>query len=173
MEKQLLDKNGIDTIVARISDEILEKNLDPSSLFIVGIKKRGDILANRIAERIESANGTKIQTEAIDITFYRDDIKLKAYKYVVMDEIQFDVTEKNVILVDDVIYTGRSIRAAIDVLIDTGRPKSLQLAVLVDRGGRELPIQPDYCGEKAEVSADGEVNVSFNELDGDDKVLIS
>ncbi len=173
MEKQLLDKNGIATVVARISDEILEKNLDPSSLCIVGIKKRGDILANRIAERIESTNGIKIQTEAIDITFYRDDIKLKAYKYVVMDEIHFDVTDKNVVLVDDVIYTGRSIRAAIDVLIDTGRPKSLQLAVLVDRGGRELPIQPNYCGEKAEVSAEGKVNVRFNELDGDDKVLIS
>jgi len=172
MQKQSLDKKDIKRIVARISTQILERNLDPSTLLIIGIKERGDILAKRIAEQIESIEGSEVAISAIDITFYRDDVQLKAYKYVGKDEINFDVTDKNVVLVDDVLFTGRSIRAAIDVLIDSGRPRSIQLAVLIDRGGRELPIQPDYTGKAIYATPDSQVLVNLEEVDGEDKVLI-
>jgi len=172
MEKQILDRNDIERIISRIANQILERNLNPSSICIIGIKKRGDILAKKIAKKIESIDGCKMETSALDITFYRDDVQLKAYKYVVKGEIQFDTTDRNVVLVDDVIFTGRSIRAAIEVLIDTGRPQSVQLAVLIDRGGRELPIQPDYIGKEIYVTSDGQVLVNLKEIDGEDKVLI-
>ena len=173
MEKQILNKQEIKSIVSRISREIIKKNPQPTTVFIVGVKSRGDVLAKRIAERIESLVGQKIETAAIDITFYRDDVHLKAYKYVVKDEIQFDVTDKNIVLVDDVIFTGRSIRAAIDALIDSGRPRTIQLAVLIDRGGRELPIQPDYVGQKIKANQNNQIQVKLKEIDGQDEVIIS
>lgn len=173
MEEQILNKKEMKRIISRISREIIKKNPEASRLFIVGVKRRGDILAKRIAKRIESLVGQKIETVAIDITFYRDDVHLKAYKYVVKDEIQFNVTDKNIVLVDDVIFTGRSIRAAIDALIDSGRPRSIQLAVLIDRGERELPIQPDYVGQKVKTSPSTQVQVKLKEIDGQDEVIIS
>lgn len=173
MEKQILDMDDIEKILSRISDEILAKNTDPSSLIIIGIKKRGDVLAKKIAQRIESKEKKKIEIYAIDITFYRDDVQLKAYKYVLKNEIRFDVADKNVVLVDDVISTGRTIRAAIDVIIDSGRPRSIQLAVLIDKGGRELPIQPDYVGKKIEADSGSVVLVKLKEVDGEDRIIIS
>jgi len=173
LEKQILNKQEIKSIVSRISREIIKKNPQPTTVFIVGVKSRGDVLAKRIAEMIESLVGQKIETAAIDITFYRDDVHLKAYKYVVKDEIQFDVTDKNIVLVDDVIFTGRSIRAAIDALIDSGRPRTIQLAVLIDRGGRELPIQPDYVGQKIKANQNNQIQVKLKEIDGQDEVIIS
>lgn len=173
MKQKILDEDEIEEIIIRISNEILERNLDPITLLIIGIKNRGDILAKKIAERIESTGRKKIATSEIDITFYRDDVHLKAYKYIVKHEIQFDITDKNIVLVDDVIFTGRSVRAAIDELIDSGRPSSIQLAVLIDRGGRELPIQPDYMGKKMFVELDRKVLVHLKEVDGEDKVFIS
>jgi len=172
MEKQILDGKDIGRIISRISSQILERNLDPSTLLIIGIKERGDILAKRIADTIESIEGSEVGLSAIDITFYRDDVQLKAYKYVVKDEIQCAVTDKNIVLVDDVLFTGRSIRAAIDELIDSGRPRSIQLAVLIDRGGREFPIQPDYTGKAIYATSDSQVVVNLEEVDGEDKVLI-
>ncbi len=168
MEKQILDRNDMERIISRIANQILERNLNPSSICIIGIKKRGDILAKKIAKKIESIDGCKMETSALDITFYRDDVQLKAYKYVVKGEIQFDTTDRNVVLVDDVIFTGRSIRAAIEVLIDTGRPQSVQLAVLIDRGGRELPIQPDFVGQRIETRPDEIVDVRVVEVDDED-----
>ena len=173
MEKQIFDGDDIERTLFRLSDEILAKNTEPSSLVFIGIKKRGDVLAKKIAQRIESLGKEKIEISAIDITFYRDDVKLKAYKYVVKNEIRFDVSDKNVVLVDDVISTGRTIRAAIDVIIDSGRPKSIQLAVLIDIGGREIPIQPDYVGQKMEIELDTEVSVKLKEVDGVDRIIIS
>jgi len=173
MKKQILDEEEIERIINRISNQILERNLDASSLIIIGMKKRGDILAKKIAKKIASIEGKEIATSAIDITFYRDDVHLKAYKYIVKNEIQFDITNKNIILVDDVIFTGRSARAAIDELMDSGRPSSIQLAVLIDREGRELPIQPDYVGKTIFAGSDGEVVVHLKEVDGEDKVFIS
>jgi len=173
MEKKILDKKEIERIISRISNQILERNLDPSILLLIGIKKRGDILAKKIAKKIESIEGEKIKTSALDITFYRDDVQLKAYKYVGKDEIQFDITDKNIVLVDDVIFTGRSIRAAVDAIMDSGRPKSIQLAVLIDRGGREFPIQPDYVGKEIHTDLESEVQVYLKEVDGEDKVSVS
>jgi len=173
MEKQIFDGDDIERTLSRISDEILARNKEPSSLVIIGIKKRGDVLAKKIAQRIESADKKKIEISAIDITFYRDDVQLKAYKYVLKNDMRFDVSDKNVVLVDDVISTGRTIRAAIDVIIDSGRPRSIQLAVLIDRGGREIPIQPDYVGQKIEIESNTEISVKLKEVDGEDRIIIS
>ena len=173
MKKQILNENEIERIISRICSEILERNNDLSSLIIIGIKQRGDILAKKIAQKIESTDGKKIPTSAIDITFYRDDVSLKAYKFIGKEEIEFDVTDKNVILVDDVIFTGRTIRAAIDVLIDSGRPKSIQLVVLIDRGSREIPIQPDYVGKRIFSDVVSDVLVHLEEIDGENKVMVS
>lgn len=173
MKKQILDDDELEQMVSRISSEILKKNSDLKSLMIIGLKKRGDILAKKIATKIEATEGVSIPTSAIDITFYRDDVHLKAYKYVVKGEIPSDVTGKNIILVDDVIFTGRSIRAAIDELMDAGRPKSIQLAVLIDRGSRELPIQPDYVGKKIAAGPESDVSVRLREIDGEDAAFVS
>ena len=173
MIKQILSEDEIERILTRMCSEILEKNSDFSGIMFIGVKNRGDILAKRLAKKIEYAEGVTIPTSAVDITFYRDDVHLKAYKYIGKNDIQFDVTDKDVILVDDVIYTGRSIRAAIDVLIDSGRPKSIQLVVLVDRGKRDLPIQPDYLGREICASQDSEVSVHLKEIDGEDKAILS
>lgn len=172
MSKRILNKEDIEKIIFRVSIEILERNPDPSRLLIIGVKNRGDVLAKRICEKIHAIDKKQVKFSAIDITFYRDDVQLKAYKYVVKDEIPYDIEDKDIVLVDDVIFTGRSIRAAIDALMDSGRPRSIQLAVLIARGGRELPIQPDYVGKKIDDYIDGEVTVHLHEVDGEDKVSI-
>ena len=173
MKEQILDENDIESMVSRISSEILQRNFSPSSLMIIGLKKRGDILAHKIATKIESTSGSSISISAIDITFYRDDVNLKAYKCINKDERPLDVTDKNIILVDDVIFTGRSIRAAMAVLMDTGRPKSIQLAVLIDRGSREIPIQPDYVGKRIMVDPGSDVSVHLKETDGENAAFVS
>jgi len=172
MSKEILNKTDIEKIIFRLSIEILERNSDPSNLIVLGIKRRGDILAKKICEKIRALENIEVKNSAIDITFYRDDVQLKAYKYVGKDEIPYDITGKDVVLADDVIHTGRSVRAAMDALLDMGRPKSIQLAVLVARGGREFPIQPDYVGKRIDDYIDDKVDVNFTEIDGEDKVII-
>lgn len=172
IKQKIIGKDEMEKTIHRMTNEILERNNDVSNLIVIGIKSRGDILAKRIAKEINSIKRKEIDTSAIDITFYRDDVNLKAYKYVVKHDIELTIDKKDVILVDDVIFTGRSIRAAIDELIDYGRPNSIQLAALVDRGGRELPIQPDYVGKKINAESDHEVSVHFKELDNENEVLI-
>lgn len=172
MTKTILSKEEMEKIIFRISVQILERNPNPSNLLIIGVKSRGDVLAKRLCGRIQSINKKEIQFSAIDITFYRDDVQLKAYKYVVKEDIPFGITDRDVVLVDDVIFTGRSIRAAIDALMDLGRPKSIQLAVLIARGGRELPIQPDFVGKKIDADIGSEISVHLEETDGEDKVSI-
>ena len=173
MQKHIMEKNDIERIISRMALEILERTDDSSPLVFIGIKNRGDILADRLAKKIESVDGRAVESSAIDITFYRDDVDLKAYKYIFKKDIQFEVNEKNVVLVDDVIFTGRSVRAALDAIVDSGRAKSIQLAVLIDRGGREFPIQPDYFGKKIQADLDSDVQVMFNETDNEDKVIIT
>lgn len=173
MKDPILDDAEMERMIARISSEILERNRRPESLIFVGLKQRGDILAERIASRIAAANGSDIPLSAIDITFYRDDVNLKAYKGIAKDALPFDITDKNVILVDDVIFTGRSIRAAMNVLMDAGRPKTIQLAVLLDRGSRELPIQPDYVGKKISVDPGRYVVVQLKDTDGINAAFLS
>ncbi|MEA2015671.1 MAG: bifunctional pyr operon transcriptional regulator/uracil phosphoribosyltransferase PyrR [Actinomycetota bacterium] len=169
----ILGKNDIERIVSRISHEILEKNRGPENLIFIGLQKRGVPLSGRIAGNIEKFEGIKIKTGKLDITFYRDDIGHNIKPVSQITDISFDIEGKNIILVDDVLYTGRTIRAAMDALIDFGRPKSIQLIVLIDRGHRELPIRADYVGKNLPTSRSESVEVKLRETDGvEDSVTV-
>lgn len=165
----IMDENAVRRAVTRITYEILERNKGADNLFIVGIFSRGAVLAERIAKKISELEKTEVLFTGLDITPYRDDISGKAD---LKNSLKLDVEGKNVILIDDVIYTGRSTRAAIDAVIECGRPKCIQLAVLVDRGHRELPIRPDYVGKNVPTSREETVKVMVRETDGTDKVVI-
>ena len=167
-----LSGNDIDRIIRRISHEILERNKGAESLVFIGLQKRGVPLAKRIAENIEKFEGIKIKTGKLDITFYRDDIGQNVKPTAQITDISFEIENMNVILVDDVLYTGRTIRAALDALIDFGRPKSIQLVVLIDRGHRELPIRADYVGKNLPTSRDESIEVKLEETDGEDSVMV-
>lgn len=170
---QIMDKDGIRRALTRIAHEILEKNSGTEDLVLIGIRRRGVPLARRIAERISEIEGTTIPLGILDITLYRDDLSQLDYQPLVRKtEVPFDITRKKVVLVDDVLYTGRTVRAALDALIDLGRPKLIQLAVLIDRGHRELPIRADFVGKNVPTSRKEEITVSLQEIDGDDRVAI-
>lgn len=157
----------------RIAHEILEKNKGTQGLCLIGIRNRGVFLAQRLAESIKKIENTDVPVGALDITLYRDDLTLISQQPVVhKTEIDFDISDKNVILVDDVLYTGRTIRAALDALIDFGRPKLIQLAVLVDRGHRELPVRADFVGKNIPTAKNETVEVRLLETDGKDEVII-
>ncbi|MFS0688162.1 bifunctional pyr operon transcriptional regulator/uracil phosphoribosyltransferase PyrR [Sporosarcina sp. 179-K 8C2 HS] len=171
----ILDEQAISRAVTRIAYEIIEKNKGIDGCILVGIKTRGAVLAKRLSDRIKQIEGKPILTGELDITLYRDDLQLKHENkepLVHQVDIQHDVTEKKVILVDDVLFTGRTVRAAMDAVIDLGRPAAIQLAVLVDRGHRELPIRPDYVGKNIPTSNDERVVVNVIEQDGTDGVTI-
>lgn len=170
---RVMDKSGLERTLTRIAHEILEKNKGTENLVIVGIRSRGAHLAGRLAELIRRIDGTKPPVGILDITLYRDDLSSIAQQPVVhKTEIDFDIQDKKVILVDDVLYTGRTVRAALDELIDFGRPLFIQLAVLIDRGHRELPIRADYVGKNIPTSAKDTVEVRLEELDGADEVVV-
>jgi pyrimidine operon attenuation protein/uracil phosphoribosyltransferase len=170
---KVLDKENMARAITRIAHEILEKNKGTESLCLVGIRSRGVYLAQRLASCIKEIEGKSVLTGALDITLYRDDLALASGKAVVRKtEIDFDINDKNLILVDDVLYSGRTIRAALDALIDFGRPRSIQLAVLVDRGHRELPIRADYAGKNIPTAKNESVEVRLQECDGKDEVVI-
>ena len=170
---QIMDAKDVQRAVARIAHEIIERNKGAKDLVIVGIRARGDYLAARVAEVIEGIEGLTIPVGIIDITLYRDDLQVVLEQPVVhKTDIPFDITGQVVILVDDVLNTGRTIRAALDQLIDFGRPKSVQLAVLVDRGHRELPIRADYVGKNVPTSQGQQVEVRVREVDGSDEVVV-
>ncbi|MFA5014578.1 MAG: bifunctional pyr operon transcriptional regulator/uracil phosphoribosyltransferase PyrR [Actinomycetota bacterium] len=169
---QILSENDIDRVIKRISHEILERNRGSESLVFIGLQKRGVPLAKRIAENIKNFEGAEIETGKLDITFYRDDIGKNIKPTAQITDISFDIEGKNVILVDDVLYTGRTVRAALDAIIDFGRPKSIQLVVLVDRGHRELPIRADYVGKNLPTSHNESVEVKLKETDGEDSVTL-
>jgi pyrimidine operon attenuation protein/uracil phosphoribosyltransferase len=169
----VMDSKTVERALIRIAHEIVEKNKGAEDLAVIGIKTRGAYLAERIAKLIEEIEKVKIPVGLMDITLYRDDIQTKLEQPVVQKtEILFDVVEKVIILVDDVLFTGRTIRAALDQIIDFGRPKSIQLAVLVDRGHRELPIRADYVGKNIPTAKDEQVKVKIKEVDGEDSVSI-
>lgn len=169
----ILDEKAIQRALLRIAHEIIEKNKGVENLVLVGIKRRGLPLAERTAKNIESIEGVKIDTVSLDITSYRDDLELHAKNQVVNPPtIKCDITDKSIILLDDVLYTGRTVRAALDALMDIGRPRSIQLAVLIDRGHRELPIRPDYVGKNVPTSKEEIVKVNLLEIDGDNEVVI-
>ncbi|PZX08029.1 pyrimidine operon attenuation protein/uracil phosphoribosyltransferase [Psychrobacillus insolitus] len=171
----ILDEQSINRALTRIAHEIIERNKGIEECILVGIKTRGAFLAKRLAERIESIEGKAIKTGELDITLYRDDLSLKndsEEALVQQVDITHDVTDKKVILVDDVLYTGRTVRAAMDAVMDLGRPAQIQLAVLVDRGHRELPIRADYVGKNIPTSSNERIVVKVTETDGIDAVTI-
>jgi len=159
--------------VVRISHEIVEKQAGTEALALVGIQRRGVPLARRLVESIAEHEGIRLPVGALDITFYRDDLSLVAQQPIVKGtDLPFDLNEMTVVLVDDVLYTGRTVRAAMDALMDFGRPRAIRLAVLVDRGHRELPIRADHVGKNVPTSRDEVVKVMVEEVDGEDAVLI-
>src|ERR1700722_9896794 len=174
IKAKVLESSDMERALTRIAHEILERNKGIEDLVLVGIKSRGEVLAERLALKIKSIEGNAVPFGALDITFYRDDAGThKPEKPPEQTELPFDVNKKKVILVDDVLYTGRSARAAIDEIIDFGRPTSIQLAVLVDRGHREFPIHADYVGKNIPSSSKEQVWVRVKEKDGVDEVVIA
>ena len=173
LKSVLMDDKAIKRTLTRISHEIIEKNKGTENLVLLGIKSRGVPLANRIAELINMFEGEEVEVGSVDITKYRDDLKkpenLKEHNSI---ELGVDITGKTIILVDDVLFTGRSVRAAIDAIIDRGRPEMIQLAVLVDRGHRELPIRADYVGKNIPTSRKEDISVELVEKDGVDSVSL-
>ncbi len=173
MEKaKIMDQKAISRAVTRISHEIIEKNKGVKDIYIIGIESKGTPLAKMIASKIEEIEETKIACDSIDITRYRDDITHEKIKDTMDANFNLDVENKTVVLVDDVLYTGRTIRAALDYIIDNGRPKLIQLAVLIDRGHRELPIRADYVGKNVPTSKLESVLVKFDKDDLDSSVTI-
>ncbi len=173
LKKKLVDDDGIRRALTRIAHEIVEKNKGTDNLVIIGIRTRGVPLAKRLAKRINDFEGVEIPVGILDITLYRDDLSMVAQQPIVhKTEIPFDINGKNVILVDDVLYTGRTVRSALDALVDLGRPHAIQLAIVVDRGHRELPIRADYVGKNIPTSEEEVVSVNLKEIDGQDSILL-
>ena len=173
MLKELLDKKDIDRILARMAHEILEKNKGTKELCLVGIQRGGVHLAKRLAGKIKEIEGKEIPVGSLDIAFYRDDLSIRTKQPAVRrTEVPCEITDMKVVLVDDVLFTGRSIRAAMDALMDMGRPSCIQLAVLIDRGHRELPVKADFAGKNIPTAIDENVEVSLEEDGLEDKVTI-
>ena len=171
---QIMDGVGINRALTRIAHEIIERNKGVQEVVLVGIQRRGVPLAFRLAEKINEYEGVEIPVGILDITLYRDDLSTLAEHPVINSTyIPFDINGKIVVMVDDVLYTGRTARAAMDALIDLGRPASIQLAVLIDRGHRELPIRADYVGKNLPTSRNEIVNVQVMEVDKNNKVTIA
>lgn len=169
----IMDSEAIRRALVRIAHEIIEKNKGVENVVIVGIRTRGVPLAQRIAAEINAIENCEMTVGMLDITLYRDDLSTLGHNPVVHGtDINFDLSGKHVVLVDDVLYTGRTIRAALDAVIDMGRPKTIQLAVLVDRGHKELPIRADYVGKNVPTSQKETIEVVLNEIDGTDEVYI-
>jgi pyrimidine operon attenuation protein/uracil phosphoribosyltransferase len=170
---KILDKDTLNRSLMRIAHEILEKNKGTKDLCLIGIRNRGEYLAKRLSDCIQKIEGVKVAVGVLDITLYRDDLSLVATQPLVRKtEIGFDITDKKLVLVDDVLYTGRTVRSALDALIDFGRPESIQLAVLIDRGHRELPIRADFVGKNIPTSKNETIELRLEEVDGIDEVVI-
>jgi pyrimidine operon attenuation protein / uracil phosphoribosyltransferase len=169
----ILSSEDIDRVIKRIAHEIVEKNKGSGNIVFIGIQKRGIPVAQRLADNIGKLEGSEIKVGKLDITFYRDDISKKTKPSVEITDIPFEIDNRDIILVDDVLYTGRTIRAAMDALMDLGRPKTIQLVVLIDRGHRELPIRADYVGKNIPTALNEYISVELSEIDKNDEVSIS
>jgi pyrimidine operon attenuation protein/uracil phosphoribosyltransferase len=173
IKAEILSESDIKRIITRLSHEIVEKNRGSENLVIIGIQTRGAYLATRISEKITEIEGEKIPTGFLDITLYRDDFRTRLKQPAVqVTNIPFKIDDMAIVLVDDVLYTGRTVRSALDALMDFGRPALIYLAVLVDRGHRELPIRPDFVGKNIPTSIGEEVRVLIKEVDNEDRVLL-
>lgn len=172
----ILDKQAIRRALTRIAHEIIERNKGIEDCILVGIRTRGIYIADRLANKIAEIEGSKVPIGEVDITLYRDDLQEKTPHHEPLlkaTKLPVKITNKKVILIDDVLFTGRTVRAAMDALIDLGRPAQIQLAVLIDRGHRELPIRPDYIGKNVPTSRTEVVNVELQEVDNNEQVTIS
>ena len=171
-ETILIDSNSLEKIIHRISNEILESSNNYSDLVIIGIKTRGEYLARRVVDNINKIESLKVPLGVIDITFHRDDFSNKfIMPKLGPSDIQFDLNEKNVVLIDDVLYTGRTIRAAMDEIFSFGRPEKVKLAVIDDRGHRELPIRPDFVGKNFPTDLNEHIIVKMKEIDKKDEIV--
>ena len=170
---EILDADAVRRIITRVAHEIVERNKGVANVVLVGIRRRGVPLAQRVADKIKEFEGTDVVCGSLDITLYRDDLSTVAHQPVVgSTDIPVDINGKIVVLVDDVLYTGRTVRAAMDAIMDFGRPRAVQLAVIVDRGHRELPIRADFVGKNVPTSKKEIIGVKVAELDGVDSVVI-
>jgi pyrimidine operon attenuation protein/uracil phosphoribosyltransferase len=170
---QLMDEAGLSRTITRLAHEIVEKNKGLESLALVGMQTRGVFLARRLRDRLAEIEGVSPPLGSLDVTFYRDDWRMKLKQPDVQaTDLDFDIHDLNLVLVDDVLFTGRTVRAALDALMDLGRPARIQLAVLVDRGHRELPIRPDFVGKNLPTSMGEEVRVKLQEHDGEEGVWL-
>jgi pyrimidine operon attenuation protein/uracil phosphoribosyltransferase len=169
---QVLDEVALDRALTRIAHEILERNGGAKDRALVGLRTRGVTLAQRLAIKLAAIDGTTVPVGTLDITLYRDDLDMRGAPVIRGTDIPFSIKNKTVVLVDDVLYTGRTVRAALDALIDLGRPRMIQLAILIDRGHRELPIRPDFIGKNLPTSHRESVAVRLREHDGEDRVVI-
>ena len=173
VKARVIDADGLSRTITRLAHEIVERNRGAEDVRIVGLRTRGEFLAKRIAAVISELEGREMGAGVLDVTFYRDDFRTVMKQPTVrITDIPFEIDGRHVILVDDVLYTGRTARAALDALMDFGRPASIQLAILVDRGHREMPIKPDYVGKNIPTSMGEEVRVRIEEVDEEDCVLL-
>jgi pyrimidine operon attenuation protein/uracil phosphoribosyltransferase len=173
LKRHVMDRAGISRALSRLAMEIVERNVGTSDLLLVGIRRRGVPLAERIADKIERLEGIRPPTGQLDITLYRDDLSTVGPKPVVnRTDIPGNITNSTIVLVDDVLYTGRTVRAALDELVDFGRPRRVELAVLIDRGHRELPIQADYIGKLVQTTDAEIVKVMLEDYDEEEQVIV-
>jgi len=173
VKAKIIDEQNFERIITRISHEILEKNKGSKTLVLLGMRTRGEYLSKRIFNKIKEIENIEIPFGILDVTLYRDDFRTRLKQpQVSVSDITFDLNEKNIILVDDVLYTGRTVRSALNAIMDMGRPSTIQLVVLIDRGHRELPIKADYVGKNVPTSNDDEIKVKMKEIDGEDSVYL-
>ncbi len=173
IKAKIIDTQGLNRTVTRLAHEILERNKGSENIILIGMRTRGEFLATRIQSKIEEIDNNLPILGILDATLYRDDFRTRLKQpQVSVTDITFDITEKDVILIDDVLYTGRTTRAALDALMDLGRPSSIQFCVLVDRGHREMPIKADFIGKSIPTSLNEEVKVKMQEIDDEDAVYL-
>jgi len=173
IKSNIIDKEGFNRIITRISHEILEQNKGSHNLVLIGMRTRGEFIAKRIKEKIKEIDGVDLPFGVLDVTLYRDDFRTRMKQpEVSVSDITFDINEKDIIVIDDVLYTGRTVRSALNALMDLGRPSSIQLCILIDRGHRELPIRADYVGKNVPTSLNEEIKVKMEEFDGEDAIYL-
>ena len=173
IKTKVVDSEGLDRILTRIAHEILEKNKGSRDLVLMGMRTRGEFLARRIQNKLKTIDGADLPLGVLDVTLYRDDFRMRIKQpEVSLSDITFDINEKYIILVDDVLYTGRTVRSAMNAIMDLGRPASIQLCILVDRGHRELPIRADYVGKNIPTSHNEEIKVRMTEVDEEDAIYL-
>lgn len=173
IKAKLVDEEGLQRTITRLAHEILERNKGSKNVVLVGMRTRGEFIARRIKQKIKEIDGSEPNLGILDITLYRDDFRTRLKQpEISVTDITFDINEKNVILIDDVLYTGRTVRSALDAVMDLGRPNTIQLCVLIDRGHRELPIKADFVGKNTPTSINEEIKVHLKEHDNEDAIYL-